>query len=113
MLADEVENYLREVTRVLKTGGRCLISFFLLNDESSDLIDHGKSIVLLTEQHGPARTLPGHKPEFAVGFDEAYVIDLYEQSGLEIKNPIVYGWWCGRANFASCQDQIVAYKKDR
>lgn len=113
MLAAEVENYLREVARVLKTGGRCLISFFLLNDESIALIEEGKSIVLLTEEHGPARTLPGHKPEFAVGFDEDYVVQLYEQCGLEIKRPVMHGWWCGRPNFASCQDQIVAYKKAR
>jgi hypothetical protein len=38
------------------------------------------------------------------------VIDLYKRSGLEIRQPVLYGWWCGRRNLSSCQDQIVAYK---
>jgi SAM-dependent methyltransferase len=110
MIAGEVENYLREVTRVLKIGGRCLVSFFLLNDESSALIKEDKSIVYLSEKDGPARTLPGHKAEYAIGFDEDYVTGLYEKCGLEIRQPIFYGWWCGRSQFVSCQDQIVAFK---
>ena len=32
MLAEDVERYLCEAARVLKTGGRCLASFFLLNE---------------------------------------------------------------------------------
>jgi ubiquinone/menaquinone biosynthesis C-methylase UbiE len=28
----EVENYLREMARVLKPGGRCLAAFFMLNE---------------------------------------------------------------------------------
>jgi SAM-dependent methyltransferase len=42
MLPGDLEHYLSEVRRVL-TIGRCLISYFLLNDESRRLIDAGKS----------------------------------------------------------------------
>jgi len=38
MLPDGIENYMREIYRVLKKNGRCLITFFLLNDESRNLI---------------------------------------------------------------------------
>ena len=31
MLPDGVANYIREISRVLKRGGRCVSSFFLLN----------------------------------------------------------------------------------
>ncbi len=110
MLAGDVANYLGEVARVLKTGGRCLISFFLLNDEAKGLIDHGKSTIELRHQCGPARVLSDEQPELAIGFEEEYVVGLYERFGLEIRKPIYYGSWCGRENFVSYQDQIVAFK---
>jgi ubiquinone/menaquinone biosynthesis C-methylase UbiE len=31
MLPDEIENYLNEIERVLKPGGRCLCTFFILD----------------------------------------------------------------------------------
>lgn len=111
MAAAEVENYLGEIVRVLKRGGRCLISFFLLNEESISLIEQDKSAIDLRHQLGSARTLSRERPELAIGFDEVYVRGLYERFGLEIKGPISYGWWCGRRTFFSCQDQIVAFKR--
>ena len=45
MLAEDVEHYLYEVARVLKTGGRCPISFFLLNEMSVALMRSNKSAI--------------------------------------------------------------------
>jgi SAM-dependent methyltransferase len=112
MIATEVEHYLGEVARVLRTGGRCLISFFLLNEESLRLIDEGRSTIELRHPLGPARTVSQEKPEIAIGFDEAYIADLYRQFALEIRRPIYYGSWSGRTKFLSYQDQIVAFKTD-
>lgn len=110
MLAEDVENYLAEVARVLKTGGRCLISFFLLNDEALSLIEQDKSTIELRHQRGSARVLSHEKPELAIGFDEEYVVGLYERFGLELRRPFYYGSWCGREDSVSYQDQIVAFK---
>lgn len=113
MLAPDVENYLGEVARVLKTGGRCLISFFLLNNEALNSIEQGRATIDLRHQRGPARIVSPESPEVAVGFDEEYVVGLYERSGLEIRKPIYYGWWSGREDSISYQDQIVAFKTAR
>lgn len=110
MLSEEVDNYLGEIARVLRTGGRCLISFFVLNDESLRLIEEGKSTIDLRYEFGPARAVSREKPELAIGFDEQYLLGLYEKRGLEIRLPIAYGSWCGRQNGYSHQDQIVAFK---
>lgn len=110
MLARDVENYLGEVARVLKTGGRCFISFFLLNDESSSLIEQGRSTIELRHQRGSAHAVSDERPELAIGFDEEYVAGLYERFGLEIRRPIYSGSWCGRNEFVSYQDLIVAFK---
>lgn len=110
MLPLEVENYLSEISRVLLPGGRCLISFFVLNDESLRLIEAGRSTVDLRYEFGPARAISREKPELAIGYDEKYVVELYEKCGLEIKQPVAYGSWCGRENYYSYQDQILAFK---
>jgi SAM-dependent methyltransferase len=113
MIAAEVKNYLGEIARVLKTGGRCLISFFLLNDESLQLIEEGRSTIDLRHEIGPARALNSERPELAIGFREDYIAQLYEELELEIREPIHYGSWCGRRNYLSYQDQVVAFKRRR
>jgi len=110
MLPQEVENYLSEIARVLRKGGRCLISFFVLNQESLRLIKESKSTIDLRYEFGPARCVSNEKPELAIGYDEDYVIRVYEKSGLKIRSPIAYGSWCGRENFYSYQDQVVAFR---
>ena len=110
MVAEEVEHYLGEIARVLKTGGRCLISFFLLNEESLPLIADGKSTIDLRHEIGPALALSRERPELAIGFSEDYVARVYQKLGLEIRKPIYYGSWCGRAEYLSYQDLIVAVK---
>jgi len=110
MLPEEVENYLGEVSRVLKTNGRCLISFFLLNDESINLLENGQSNIDLRHERGPARVQSNERPELAIGFQEQYVASIYQRAGLQISQPIHYGSWCGRTTFMSFQDQVVAIK---
>ena len=110
MLAKEVENYLSEVARVLKPGGRSLITFFLLNAESLGLIESGLSTVDLREQFGPARAVSRETPELAVGYDIDFVTSIYEKNGLTISQPIRFGSWCGRSDYLSYQDIVVAAK---
>ena len=43
MFADDMEHYLSEIARTLKPDGRCMITFFLLNPESKDLMEQGAS----------------------------------------------------------------------
>lgn len=108
MLANDVENYLAEVARVLKVGGRCLISFFLLNAQSEQFIAAGKSTLDLRHEFGPAKAISRDMPEDAIGFDEDYVVDLYRRFKLKLQAPIHYGSWCGRDDYLSYQDLVLA-----
>jgi SAM-dependent methyltransferase len=109
MLPKDTENYLAEVRRVLKSEGRCLISWFLLNPESDGLIRSSKSTLSLTfPVEGVCRTINVANPESAIGYNEAYVLGLYERCGLMIRDRVHYGSWCGRAEFLSYQDLVLA-----
>lgn len=111
MLPQDMENYLCEIARVLKRNGRCLITFFLLTKESLQFINAKKSTLDFKWDFGKYRTIDVNTPEAAVCYDESFILELYEKYGLKIKQPIYYGSWCGRANFLSYQDIIIASKR--
>ena len=113
MMPPEVENYVAEIARVLKEGGRCLISFFLLNDESLGMINKHRSVFDLRYEFGPARSISKDMPEIAVGYDESFVVDLFNRYRLEITPQIYYGSWSGRSDYLSFQDLVVACKVSR
>jgi SAM-dependent methyltransferase len=110
MLPEDTKHYLSEIARVMKKGGRCLISFFLLNDTSIALMSAGKSSINLAVSLGPCRVADANDPEVAIGYEEDWVGALYRSHSLDISRPIQYGNWCGRENFLSYQDLILASK---
>jgi SAM-dependent methyltransferase len=110
MLPDDMENYFSEIVRILKKGGRCLISFFLLNEESVRLIHQRKSTLGFYHEFNRYRTTDMNNHEVAVAYDEPYILELFKKHGLNIRHPIYYGSWCRRSSFLSYQDIIVASK---
>ncbi len=110
LLPPELENYMREIARVLKPGGHCAITFFLLNAESLELMRAGRSVFDFTHHFGPYSLLDPAMPEDAVAYQESYVLSLFESVGLKVQQPLAYGLWCGRAVPFPYQDFVVAAK---
>jgi SAM-dependent methyltransferase len=110
MMPIDVKNYFIEISRVLKSGGRCLVSFFLSNGETLELINAKKSSLNFAFRNGEYMLEDRDEPEYAVCYDEPYIIDLFTNNKLKINLPVHYGSWCGRKNFLSYQDIIVATK---
>ncbi|QUR67279.1 methyltransferase domain-containing protein [Mycobacterium spongiae] len=110
MLPPDVHHYLDEIVRVLKPGGRCLSSYFLLNGESSALIKKRKATFSFEHQREGYKTVDTEHPEQAIAFPEAFVMDLHEKCGLAILEPLRYGSWCGRKDYLTFQDVVLAVK---
>jgi len=111
MYAIDVERYIYEISRVMKSKARCLITMFILNDESKDNIKRSKSDQnLIYRIDNVSFTKDQEIPESAIGFDEDYIKLLFKKNGLMICDSIHYGSWCGRKNYLSYQDIIVAEK---
>jgi len=111
MMTDDTAHYLSEVARVLRPKGRSLISWFLLNQESRALSRTGKGTQNFTHEIDAvcwSKSL--QQSEETTAYDERYVLDLYARCELEIKPPIHFGSWCGRGEYLSYQDLIVAVK---
>lgn len=110
MLPKDMKNYFSEISRVLKKGGRCFITYFLANDTSIALVNQNKSSLNFKYREDKYLTIDPEVPERAVCYDEAFILDLYEKYGLKVKPPIHYGFWCGRTEFLTYQDVIIATK---
>jgi SAM-dependent methyltransferase len=120
MLPEDVTNYLSEIHRVMARGSRCMISYFLLNEETrrlkaegaKNVSDLAKDIIPLDFQFGDGvyRVTDQLVPELAVAYDEEWVRKLYADVGLTIER-VDYGLWCGRLQYLSYQDLALATKK--
>jgi len=104
----EVEHYVSEISRVLKPNGRAFVTFFLLNEESRELMKSPKSAHNIQYYVDGRYIAYPDDPEICVGFDELFVIDLFKKNGMEAK--IYPGSWCGREKHTSFQDIVLARK---
>lgn len=108
MVPKEVENYLGEIARVLKKGGRALITFFLINEESRAFVESGNS--KFNREFEGCLVIDANLPEAAIAYEESYIKTLMGKYGLEISDPVYYGSWSKRDVFLSSQDIILAHK---
>lgn len=111
MFPADLENYLSEISRVLKSGGKLLITLFIMNKESETLVRSGCSTLDFKYELENCLTTDKNDPEAAIAYEEVYIKQLFNLYGLEIIQPIKYGSWCGRGNYLSYQDIIIASKK--
>ncbi len=110
MVPDDVTNYLREFRRLLRPGGKCLITWLILNTESESLIARGKSTLNVVHSFGDCRVMNPDIPEEAIAYPETKVAELYHRSHLVLEPPIRYGSWPGRTAFLSVSDICIAHK---
>ncbi len=113
MLPRDVESYFGEIARVLKAGGRCLISCLLRTPEAEEGIRAGKSLLRFEHSMDGYWTEVARTPEGAISYRERDVLALLERHRLELMPPVHYGSWCGRERFLSVQDIVVARKRDQ
>ena len=94
LLPDDLRNYFHEISRVLRPGGRCLITYFLLNDAVHKSIEQGHARFTFDHELFPhCRVQYLDRPEDVVAYEEAFVREQYRLSDLSILEPIHYGAW--------------------
>jgi SAM-dependent methyltransferase len=105
MLPDGIENYIRQLARVLKTHGKAYVTTLLLNDESLDAIESRRSIFDFRHHLGDCRVVDKDFPETTIAVPEKDVVKWFAAAGL--KPTIMYGSWAGRKNCNGVHDDIV------
>lgn len=109
LLPAEAHNYVAEAARVLKPGGRGLLTFFLLNPEAEAALAAGRGHLNFAHQYPNYRLVNPALPETAVAHAEPDVLKWLAENNLHAEQ-ICYGNWCGREKFVNGQDFIIIRK---
>lgn len=110
MMPEEVEQYLSEITRVLKPGGQSFITYFLLDKIAEENISAGKSHKAFKFGGGKFRLMNEKVDTANVAYEWDYIMDLYRKNGMQLDSGYHPGWWSGKPKGNDYQDIIVARK---
>ena len=110
-LADTA-HYVHEISRVLKNGGRCFATFFILNAESLASIKSGRSALDFQHPLDACLTIDKRTPERAIGYHEGAVREMFGKERLAVIEPVRFGSWSGRDGCLGYQDIVIAKKTD-
>lgn len=108
----ETARYAAELGRLLRPGGRCFISLFLVDAEVRGHLRAGTSrLPFPADAPGPEFLADASVPNGAVAYDEAFLLGLFARHGLVPQRPVLHGHWCGRQGPANFQDLLVLAKE--
>jgi SAM-dependent methyltransferase len=108
LLRDEVAHYLSETARVLRPGGRCLLTFFLLTPEAEREVAAGRAMLDIGHPIDGGATSDPRRPEEAVAYRPEVVRAMLEAAGLALREPIHPGLWANAEGGLTLQDIVVA-----
>ena len=111
MLPEDIENYTKEIHRILKPGGKCLVTFFILNKESRSFMKSNSGIKF-EHNLGYYSLIDKNVKEANVAYEEDYLMNLFKQNNLKIEK-VIYGFWSGRQfkEVYDYQDTLILTKK--
>ncbi|MCX6352867.1 MAG: class I SAM-dependent methyltransferase [Bacteroidetes bacterium] len=109
MMPDEIENYLKQIGKMLKPGGKCFITAFLLNEESIKNLNAAKSAINFNYDFGNYKLHNAITRSFKVAYNEDYLTSLLSKSGMSATT-IHHGKWSGKSDGLAFQDIVIGGK---
>jgi len=95
MLRKETEHYFSEISRVMKKGGNCWITFTILDDESLNQIQLKKTLADFKYEYDGYRSTDDKNPEASIAWNENVIRNICKKNNLRIIDPIYPGHWRG------------------
>jgi SAM-dependent methyltransferase len=112
LLRDEARHYLAETARVLKPGGTCLLTFFLLTPAAEAAVERGEAMFDFSHPIAGGRTTDPAQPEAATAFPADDLRAWCAEVGLRVREPLHGGVWSGTPGAETLQDILVAERVD-
>lgn len=113
VLPDELGVYLKGIADRLKSGGRALLTFFILSEEQARLAVSGKNRLSFVPYGEDGCCAVRHPlvPAAAVAYEQNYLMKSLRDAGFKMESrPLHYGAWMGRPDGLSFQDIVVVEK---
>jgi len=112
MLPEETAHYAREIGRVLRPGGTCFATYFLLDADTIRTLDAGGHPFAFPYERDRHRLMSEDADTANVAFDAELVAEMWRDAGMEIRATHL-GWWRNettRAQAQAYQDVVIARK---
>lgn len=118
MIPPSIETYTKEIARVIKTKGKCLVTIFSLQNNPSYLkTKWGEKFPIETlhvlksnTQKENFRVTHLDEPETAVMYDLNYVLQLFGKNGMKLIGKPYFGQWSGNPCGLTHQDVLILEK---
>lgn len=112
MVPEEVQQYVSEISRVLKPGGSMYATFFILNENSRQQMNSDSNPFNFRHERGMYSLLDPKVKSANVAFDETYLVNQIILPARLAVASIAYGRWStGRPGSSiDFQDRIVCRK---
>jgi len=111
LVHDEAQHYLEETARVLRPGGSCFLTFFLLSPEAEREMEAGRAAFRFEHEIDGAATTDPRLPEEAIAYRVDDLHAMIERAGLELREPIHFGGWANAPGAPTLQDVVVARRR--
>jgi len=112
MMPEEIENYFKEIERVLKPGGKCLSTVFVYNDTNEEFIATKEGFNFSVEKEG-YRLMSDKVKSANIAISESKLDEMIAGTKLE-KVSLIDGFWKDEVkdeNKIEYQDMLVLIKQ--
>lgn len=109
-----IDHYLAETSRVLRPGGVCVNTFFVIDKFAAEAMRDGRADRSYFDHMDGTYLCDPRTPNLGIGFTPDIITSLHETHGLTVVPPLRFGTWTGRTveSFVY-QDVVVARKSMR
>lgn len=111
LMPEEAAHFLKETGRVLKPGGRALLTAFLMTSDGFERVGNGNAQMAFEPLGDHAYTTEPGTPEEAIAFDEHVFLNWVKTAGLTLARPVQRGAWSDRTLTQALQDTILLEKR--
>jgi SAM-dependent methyltransferase len=103
----ELENYLAESARVLRPGGQCFATAYLVDDTVAANIARGTTAFEFTHDHGDYYVHSEEEPTYAIAYRLEHILSVAERHGLRMRRDPRPGTWGVSTRRPASMDLLV------
>ena len=110
MMPNDMCNYLKEISRLLKDNGRALLTFLLLYKDKKEADAQEKPLRKMGYIYDSEIYCSPSKdnPESAIAYKEEYILNILSKYKLSVVEPVRYGKW---TNKDGLQDMVIVKRQ--